>query len=404
MKSKTPCSGLVAGLVLLATVAVMGAWQLRTIRVHGNHSIPDGEIIRLADISEGQSMTDGDLEAIRRRLLDCGRFARVDVRKRYLSLEETGPVALVIMVQEKEVVFKKFMFAPILELTDEYGFTYGARVTWVEPLGIRDRFSFPMSWGGHKQAAVKTTFDFGEPTAMPHQLYFGFGWHRRENPHYELKDERVALQGGWTTRIRQITVDASAGWSDIRFNGTDDRLFTIGAGAALDTRRDRNLPMDAVYLGYHWQRLEPDLTDGANRHTFDLRGYKQLLGPGILAAQFLCDLADGPLPDYERPFLGGGATLRGHRAGRYIGDNRLIGSVEVRWPLSRQMAWYRYGLNFFVDTGTAYDDGRSLGDARFRYGTGVGFWVFAAMLGFKVEAGYDFDESIRIHFSTGFRF
>jgi outer membrane protein assembly factor BamA len=392
------------GLFLLTTVAVLGTWELHSVRVHGNHSIPDGEVIRLAGISEGQSLTDSELEDIRRRLLDSGRFARVEVKKRYLSLEESGPVALVIMVHEKEVVFKKFMFAPILELTDEYGFTYGARVTWVEPLGMGDRISFPLSWGGHKQAAVESTFDFGTTRKMPQQMFFSFGWHRRENPHYELDDERVAVRGGWNTRLRWLTMGVSAGWSDISFNGTDDRLITVGAGAALDTRHDSNLPVDAVYLGYHWERLEPDLTDGVNRHTIDLRGYKHLVGPGILAAQFLYDLADGPLPEYERPFLGGGATLRGHSAGRYIGDNRLIGSLELRWPLSRPMAWYRYGLNVFVDTGAAYDYGNNLGDARFRYGTGVGFWIFAAMIGFKVEAGYDFDESVKIHFSTGFRF
>ena len=45
---------------------------------------------------------------------------------------------------------------PILSHEDGYGLTYGARLTIADPnwMGKRSRITFPLTWGGTKQAGV----------------------------------------------------------------------------------------------------------------------------------------------------------------------------------------------------------------------------------------------------------
>ena len=54
---------------------------------------------------------------------------------------------------------KKFwssgMFMPILHSEDGYGFTYGARISFVDRLGPRSRITVPLTWGGERQARVQ---------------------------------------------------------------------------------------------------------------------------------------------------------------------------------------------------------------------------------------------------------
>jgi outer membrane protein assembly factor BamA len=196
-----------------------------------------------------------------------------------------------------------------------------------------------------------------------------------------------------------------AAWTDVRFDQIDESFNTYGVGLAFDTRQDVNLPFDAVYLGYRWELMSFRGADkDIHRKEVDLRGFKRLLGQSVLAAQFYYSSVDSHLPPYQKPFLGGGMTLRGYKAGKYLGDNISLASLELRLPLNAVMAYYRWGLNFFLDEGTVFDYGTELRDAERHYGAGAGVWLFAAIIGLKVEVAHDLEKSTRLSFSTGFRF
>ena len=118
------------------------------VRVHGNHTTPDAEVLRLAGVAVGQLFTEDVALDAAVRLRDTGRFRRVDVRKRYGSLDDPGAVVLVILVEEKPGISMDegapgplrriragTMWMPILGFEDGYGFTYGARVSFVDVLG-----------------------------------------------------------------------------------------------------------------------------------------------------------------------------------------------------------------------------------------------------------------------------
>ncbi len=60
------------------------------------------------------------------------------------------------------------MFLPILGYDDGYGFTYGGRVSTIGMLGMGERLSVPLTWGGTRRAAIEVdrTFKTGPLTRV----------------------------------------------------------------------------------------------------------------------------------------------------------------------------------------------------------------------------------------------
>lgn len=373
------------------------------IVLHGSYSLSEEELLALAQVRVGDRLGPSTLGEVEQRLMRSGRFDWVEVRKRYRSMTRLDRVVLVISVKQKVPVKKKFLFFPILSLSDEYGFTFGLRTTAIDLLGMNEHLSFPLSWGGEKQAAVEGQFDVD--AFFADQALISGGVLSRENPHFEVDDRRLGAQGGLRKRWGRFELNLHAGYSDVDFGLVHEDFTSYGFNMALDTRQDINLPGNAVYAGLGWEFV--DILGKApsfHRYTFDLRGYKRVFGHATLAGQFLYQGADSRLPDYQRPFLGGAATLRGHPAGEFIGDVLTLTSVELRYPLTSPLRIYKAGFTVFLDSGAVYDHGRSLRSADFKHGIGGGLFLFVLGLGLKVEVAHDFDDSVRVHFSTRFRF
>ena len=86
------------------------------------------------------------------RLRATRRFERVEVRKRFASIADPSLIVLVIVVDEGAVRIEmtgdsaqptrvvrsgrpNILFLPVLNAEDGYGFTYGARLAWVQKSG-----------------------------------------------------------------------------------------------------------------------------------------------------------------------------------------------------------------------------------------------------------------------------
>jgi len=389
--------------VLIALFPFCLAEIVDSVRLHGNFTVSDDELLRIAGISVGTDLGNISLPEVEKRILASGHFESATVTKRYPSLTDTEHVVLLIQVQEKPKVKSKFMMMPILSGSDEYGLTYGARLSAIGLFGSRERVSFPLTWGGVREAAVEVE----SPRPVPGFGSFlaGASINRKENPHFEIGDLRKDFMAGARNRVGPLVYEVAAGWTDVDFGDLHDRFLSYGAHVALDTRQDANLPRDAVYLGFGWHRMAlADMRPDFNLYQTDIRGYKGLWGQAILAAQVLYDKADGPLPDYERPFLGGASTLRGHEPGEFVGDNRVVSSVELRLPVTSPLAIYHAGFDAFWDSGAVFNHGQSLRDADFKHGVGAGVFFLIAGFGFKVDVAHDLNDSFRVHFSTGFRF
>ena len=145
-----PCAivrmALASAAAVLATIPpAVSAAQERTgreavaeIRVHGNLSVSDAEVVALAGVELGDEAGPDLTEAVRERLEASGRFETIDVRGLYRSLTATDEVALVIVVRERPgarwrnpvaralaAVGRRLMVAPMVDHREGYGVAYG---------------------------------------------------------------------------------------------------------------------------------------------------------------------------------------------------------------------------------------------------------------------------------------
>ena len=386
------------------------------VRIHGNYTTSDADVLQLAGLAIGQALEAGTIAEVERRLRRSGRFEAVEIRKRYRSLEAGTEVVLIIVVQEHPVpdegppvlrplkkVAGSLLFLPVLDYVDGYGFTYGGRMTFVGPLGRDSRISVPATWGGTKRVAFEFDKDFARGPLT--HASGGAALSRRKNPCFGLDEDRTeAWIEGRRHLSRSVSVGVRAGLADVTFGALEDRLGTAGADLTLDTRADPVFPRDAVFASASWDVLDPRHSSSVSRYRLEARGYLGLIGQSVLSVRWQYGAATGPLPSYERFLLGGASTLRGFRAGSFSGDRLMAASTEVRVPLSSPMGIGRAGVTLFADIGAAYDHGVRLADARFRVGGGGGIFLLASLFRINLDVGVREGAGTRIHVATGLQF
>jgi outer membrane protein assembly factor BamA len=397
---------------------------IREIRVHGNAAVTDADVLKLAGVAVGDPITPESLKLVEKRLKDSDRFETIEVRKRYRSIDDPSDVALVLIVHERpgvtsassgggitrisrpwhRVVTDRLMFFPILTYDDGYGFTYGARFSAVDLLGMGERLSTPLTWGGTRRAAVEfeRTFKTGPIT----RVFSSFGIWNRENPHYEIDDQRVELKARAERQFLHLVrlgVDASR--SSVSFGQVDDRIWTFGTNAMLDTRGDPAFPGNAVVLGAGWSQLNVRGRERINRYNTDTRGYLRVIRQAVLAGRVQYFTSDATLPPYERLLLGGSSNLRGFRTGTFDGDRMIVTSAELRVPITSAIRGAKFGVNVFTDASKVADFGARLRDAEWRRGAGAGIFVIAAVVRINLDLAHGFDGGgTRISLGTGFSF
>jgi len=227
---------------------------------------------------------------------------------------------------------------------------------------------------------------------------------------YPLAEAVAVLQGMSKVKFDEtvevamrLGVDASR--SSVTFGALDDRLWTVGANVALDTRADPAFPRNAVLLGTGWSALHVRGQPRIHRYASEARGYVGLLGQSVLAARVQHTRADAPLPPYEKLLLGGASSVRGFRTGTFIGDETLTASVELRVPVTSVISGAKLGVSAFVDAGKAVDAGHRFHEAKWRRGVGAGVYVIASVLRINLDVARGLDGGrTRLHLSSGFAF
>jgi hypothetical protein len=221
------------------------------------------------------------------RLRKSGRFADVEVRKRFRSLDNPNDVLAIVLVDELAAissddltpgplkrVTSSGMWLPIINYADGYGFTYGGRVSFVNALGPRSRISVPLTWGGERKAAVEMdrTFDKGPFTRISGAL----GVTRRVNPFFEFSDIRheaaVRAERALTPYLR---VGGGARVTDVR-SPVEERHVTPGVDVVLAPHRSR-VPQTPSRRRAGLEQLR--FEHSVRRWTADARGYVGLIGP-----------------------------------------------------------------------------------------------------------------------------
>ena len=289
-----------------AMLAVQSAGEvIAEITVHGNVLTTDAEIRKLAGLDVGMPVTPQTVDEAAARLRAAKKFDHVEIRKRFASISDPTKIVLVVIVDEGPVHLEStndpahparvvknrgpnLLFLPILESEDSYGFSYGARVAIPDPLGKESRVSFPLTWGGERQAAI----ELDKRLDRTHLLRFtgGAGFSQRTNPFFDEHDTRERVWGRAERELlKGLRLGATGTWEHVRFGGPSehddisDNVARAGADVIVDTRLDPMLAHNAVYGRAAWERLNfSGGSPGLNRIELDGRGYIGLFKQNVL--------------------------------------------------------------------------------------------------------------------------
>ena len=364
------------------------------MRVHGNHTTPNADVLAIVGDVVGKPATDALVAEVTSRLEKSRRFEGVEVRKRFRSIANPDDILLMIVVDEVPGMsiddltpgpMKKLrssgMFLPILHSDDGYGLTYGMRMSFVDQL---------------ERAFTRGPID---------RISGEGGIRRSENPHYEIGDTRTFVQGRVDSAItRWFRVGAGAGSENVKFGEVRDRLSRAEAEVTLDTRVDPAFPRNAVQVTGRFERLSFDAGQ-ANRRTADARAYLGLFGQSVLAVRGMSQTSTAPLPEYEKALLGGGSTVRGYEAGYRADDNLAALSAELRLPITSPLSVGRLGVKAFVDAGTSYPVGSALADQHLDLGYGGGVYLHLTILSVSLDVARGHETGkYRWHFGLGVTF
>jgi hypothetical protein len=193
--------------------------------------------------------------------------------------------------------------------------------------------------------------------------------------------------------LRQLSVTQVAVGGG--FDARDDEIFARNGGSGqLAIAYQQGIPADSSVRYGEAQAL--------------IQGFKPI-GPFVLAARAVADFQFGHVPFYDLsmsgPFgqseaIGGGSAVRGVPVGRYSGEIKMYGNVELRTLFVK---FHVIGHKVTLGADALFDTGRSWVDYSFKspldgsglglkYGVGGGIyciWGQAAI--FRVDAAYSPD-------------
>jgi hypothetical protein len=378
------------------------------IQVHGNLVTTDEELRRMTGVAVGEAFEPTTIDEVTERLRATKRFERVQVLKRFASIVDPSQIALVVIVDEGRVKIAKtddpehpyravrnrwprLMYAPIFNISDRYGVTYGVRVAVPDVFGSDSRLIVPFAWGGEKQAGVD--FDKSRKGGWFDRIRGGVDWSRRTHPVYDEDVERVGVTIRGEHWFRpQLRLGLTASIEHDTFAAEHDDFGRAGVDFVVDTRVDPALPRNAVYARAAWTHLA-----GAAQSELDGRAYLGTIGQLIVGVRAQRTAADPSLPVYLKPIFGGAANVRGFSSGTVVGDTLTATSVEAILPLTSSIRFARFGVSAFADGG-AVSCGPELPpcDESWKRGFGGSVWVAATILRLDVAVAHGVGASTRV--------
>jgi outer membrane protein assembly factor BamA len=417
-----------AAIALLALLTVGSSTSLAAetadtivdIRVHGNQIATDAEVIELSGLKPGDPFGPTTVADVTKRLETSKRFDHVTVLQRFASIDDSTRILIVIVVDEGPVrvrlgerpgdpvtVLKRgfvrdFMYLPVLDWEDGYGLTYGVTIAKPGVTAPSGRLSFPLTWGGARQAGI--AFDRPVTEGPFTRVELGGLIEQQTNPAFQVDDARRRIWARGERAMGHWRVGATAAWQHVAFGATADDVRSVGADLTFDTRVDPILPRNAVLATSSVEHLQFASGGATNRVEVESRGYIGLVGQATLAVRGLFADADHGLPPYLQSLLGGWSSLRGFKAGSFVGDALVAGSVELRVPLTSALHVGKLGVSVFADEGTTYLKGQRLSDAAWHTGTGGSVWLAAAILQLGVSVARSNGGGVRVNVGGGVTF
>lgn len=227
-------------------------------------------------------------------------------------------------------------------------------------------------------------FGIGNETERPQQpgFYILHEQSYRVEPRLVLgAGSRTEFSVGGTLRVMSSDTDRPtlAGAEQPYGFGTFTLIGAI-AGVELDARDDPGYPVRGVRAALNG-RFFPGWGDAASSFgvaegvVSGFLGTRSLPATPVLAVRVGGAKGFGEIPFFEAPTIGGYSSMRGYSSRRFLGDDALYGSAELRFNFGGFKVvvpgeWGMYGL---ADMGRVYRDGEE--SSVWHKAVGGGLWL-----------------------------
>ncbi|KAA3659530.1 MAG: hypothetical protein DWQ10_08705 [Calditrichaeota bacterium] len=321
-------------------------YHITEIVIHGNKKTRPSVILREMRTQTGDTVTIEELNYDARRVESLGLFTRVE-----FSLEEVDIGSkLRIDVTEQWYLFPW----PIFYFNDrEYKWekaSYGMSVLHSNFRGNAELFSVA-GWLGYNPGAYLI---YSIPAINGNKSYFlssQFYYYKLRSKTFELLDEEIdekqfggSLALGYRINLEN-SVQLAVGYSRIKYDPAvmgqtlhpagRDNLPSLSLTYTRNTRDLAWYPSQGSFLSASYQKIGfwNDAYVDYRQVTLDARTYFTVYKSVILAGRSALLLSDGQIPPYNRAYFGYRLRIRGRFSERYEGENRVLSSVELRFPI-----------------------------------------------------------------------
>ncbi|MFZ1290802.1 MAG: POTRA domain-containing protein [Melioribacteraceae bacterium] len=409
-------------------------YKIDSIKISGNEITEAEIILRELNFSIGQTISQTQLEFNKERIFSLGLFNKVELQ----VLNENERQILEISVFESWYIYP----LPYLNIRDDRlsRASYGVMLLYKNFRG-RNETIFGLATFGYDPSYSISYFN---PVLISGEnLTFGLNF-----GYVDIQNRNMVSQSlnGKNFEYDYLYTNFSLGYrlnlfhyfsispsfeyikvpekiSSLSASNTNtDRTYSLNLRYEYDDRNLKQFSDDGLYTTAIFSKKGFDVNDvNFNIFTLDFREYRKILGE--LSAKwrgFYRHTFGEKVPFYELSVLGDFEFIRGHKFDKREGNNYLLGSVEMNYPIlkawdfSLKLPYLPQRLtsariviytNIFFDSGTTYNNDEPLKLKTFDSGWGFGFTIlFLPYNAFRLE--YAFNEFGKGEFliESGFSF
>lgn len=408
--------------------------KIDSIIISGNETTKEFIIFRELDFKVGDMVSEYQLNYNEERVFSLGIFNKVsfkinkknDINELNINIEESWYIYPLPFLQLRENSFKRSSYGMSILYKNfrgrnetlwglvTFGYDPTYMLSYLNPVLIEDQnitFGLQLGYTELQNKNINSEIVNGDIFSYNY-IYGGISFGYRFNQ-FNLLTQTTTYE----------YVDMPEGVSQLSASGTSiDRLFSIGFLYEFDNRNLKQFSNDGFFGMFNILHKGFDLNSASyNILAVDLRKYNVLYGDlagkwrGLFRSTF-----GSSIPFYALSLLGEEEYIRGHRFDKREGNNYFLTSLELSYPLIKELnlsldlplipnslTSARIGLytNIFVDTGATFNNTET---PNFKaYDTGWGFGITLLVLpynAFRFE--YAFNEMNKGEFilETGFSF
>jgi len=333
-------------------------------------------------IKEGDIFNVKKIRESWRQLYNLGFFEEVEIQPVSTSTPEV--LDLLVKVKEAEKKGRLFLGAGYSSISKLEGFIQVYKDNlWGQGKQIGIDWRFGERRNDYDISYLDRWFN-DSPTSLRAHLYDKRSkYYSDENTGYEEGRRGGSLGVGWpvwedtdaflTLKNEEVEIGKIEGYE--LTEGLDEGK-SLNRTLEFSLRRDKRVRDEAFnsYKGtYSFLSVEKgggfiggdlDFT----KYRGELRGYLrkgEFWKSPILAWRLRGELGEN-LEEYEKFYIGGQETLRGYEQNASSGDSAVLGSLELRFPASKELTWV-----IFVDGGRVWGESSTMNDFKIGWGFGL---------------------------------